>query len=349
MKALQIILLLLGGAAFGGILLVIADRRATPSTAASGTNMVVAVAGDHDQPGPAPAFPVETQGAIEAARRPMNDALPPRPVPPAPTPGMPSQPSMPVRTRTVEVVLPPTEITPSATGLTNATPLRRLGINDPFAVARERMVLEQLAGRNISNPAVLNAMRRVPRHQFVDSQSLSNSYVDMTLVLPDGVILETPYVIALTAVQLATQPGDRVLDVEPGTGYDAAVFSRLVKEVYVTESVLAERTRFNLECLGFTNNISVRLAEVAAGWPEAAPFDTIVFNYPLAQFPNALLNQLKPGGRVIIPAGPDGNLSVLRKSGTQLAVQFTLPVRPPPIPGNVVEMHVLPVRLRPSP
>ena len=327
MKAFQVTLLLVGGAAFAGILLVVSDRHAASSSSAPDANT----------------------NTLEAVRRPVNDALPPRPMPPAPAPGFSSQPSMPVRTRTVEVVLPPTEITPPAIGLTNATPLQRLGINDPFAVARERMVLEQLAGRNINNPAVLNAMRRVPRHQFVDSQSLSNSYVDMTLVLPDDVIMETPYVIAMTAVQLVTQPDDRVLDVEPGTGYDAAVFSHLVKEVYVTKSVLAERTCFDLERLGYTHNLFVRLAAVEQGWPEAAPFDTIVFNRPLAQFPESLLGQLKAGGQVIIPVSADGRLNVLKKFGARLVLQAALPARPPAIPGNQVEMHVMPVQIRPPP
>jgi protein-L-isoaspartate(D-aspartate) O-methyltransferase len=249
---------------------------------------------------------------------------------------------------------PPLALTPGVIPPANGlATLRRLQGGDQFADARERMVAEQLAGpgRGLANPAVLGAMRRVPRHQFVDARFLTNAYVDMPLPFPDGVVLETPYVIAVTADQLAAQPDDRVLDVEPGTAYEAAVFSLLVREVYVTESasVQAEGARVDLERLGYTNNVFVRQADVDQGWPETAPFDTIVFHGPLAQFPKSLLGQLKSGGRVIIPVSDDGKLRVLRKYGARLVLQNTLPVRPAPIPGNQVEMHVAPVLLRPAP
>jgi len=372
MKAMRVILLLVGGVAFGCILIALSDRLGTRADANAGTNVIAAVPQADTQPTPEPASPAVPQVTADAAGQPANDSapaemlpsalvtgvlqpLPGRPMPPVPVPAQ--RPPLPPRPRTLpqaQPIRPPLPFTPGIRPATDGRPpLRRLGLNDPFTVARERMVAGQLAGpgRGITNAAVLAAMRRVPRHRFVDAHCLTNAYVDMTLVFPNGVILETPYVIAVTAVQLAAQPGDRVLDVEPGTAYDAAVFSLLVREVYVTESVLmrAEGARINLERLGYTNNVLVRQADVAQGWPEAAPFDTIVFNGPLAQFPESLLFQLKPGGRVIIPVSDDGKLSVLKKYGAQLVLETTLPVRPPPIPGNQVEMHVLPVLLRPPP
>ena len=380
MKALQVILLLLGGVAFAGILITISDRLSPRADTNAGPNVVAAAPPADAQPATEPASPVEPQVATEAASQPTNDSapaevLPPAPVtgtlPPPPARGMPRArvpgrppeavpgqlPPMAPRPRlplVAQRTLPPISLTPGVSRATDGrAALLRLGGDDRFTAARERMVAEQLAGpgRGIANAAVLDAMRRVPRHQFVAAQCLTNAYVDMTLVLPDDVILETPYVIAVTAGQLAAQPDDRVLDVEPGTAYDAAVFSLLVREVYVTESVpmRAVGARINLERLGYTNNLFVRQADVAQGWPEAAPFDTIVFNAPLTQFTNSLLGQLKPGGRVIIPVSDDGKLSVLKKYGAQLVLQTTLPVRPPPIPGNQVEMHVLPMLLRPPP
>ncbi len=218
--------------------------------------------------------------------------------------------------------------------------MRRVSRADLYAAARERMVAEQLAGpgRGIAKPAVLEAMKTVERHNFVYAEWLTDSYVDKTLVFPGNVILETPYVIALTAEQLAAQPGDRVLDIEAGTDYDAAVFSLVVTNVYVTESLtyLADNATSNLQRLGFTNNLYVRQASVAQGWPEAAPFDVIVFNRPLTEFPNSLLGQLKSGGRLIIPVAEDGKLYLLNKFGGRLVLQTTLPARPTPIPGNQV-------------
>ena len=353
MKALRVIRLMLGGIAFAGVVITALDGLATPA-AADPTNAVDAVPDAFTPVVPEPAGPAEMQVTVQAARQQTNDSMPPGIFPPTPLPGQPMP--MPARPRLramplAQPIPPPLSTTPSVRRITNGFPIRRIRVDDRFAVARERMVTEQLAGRGIANAAVLDAMRRVPRHQFVYAEWLTNSYVDMTLVFRRGVVLETPYVIAVTAGQLADQPGDRVLEVEPGTGYDAAVFSQLVREVYVTESAAmqADGMRIDLERLGFTNNVFVGQADVAQGWPEAAPFDTIVFNPPLDQFPESLLFQLKPGGRVIIPVSGDGKLSVLKKFGAQLVLQTTLPVRPTPIPGNEVEMHLVPTLLRPPP
>jgi len=353
MKAVRAILLLLGGITLAGVAATVLDGFATPA-AADPTNAFDAVPGAPAPPAPEPAGPVEMQVTVEAARQQTNDSITSGIFPPTPAPGQPMP--MPARPRLraaplAQHIPPPLSTTPSARRTTNGFPIRRIGVDERFAAARERMVTEQLAGRGIANAAVLDAMRRVPRHQFVYAEGLTNSYADMTLVFRRGVILETPYVIAITAEQLADQPGDRVLEVEPGTGYDAAVYSLLVRGVYVTEpaAIQADRMRVNLERLGYTNNVFVGQADVAQGWPEAAPFDTIIFNRPLDQFPESLLFQLKPGGRVISPVSGDGKMSVLKKFGAQLVLQTTLPVRPTPIPGNEVEMHLVPTLLQPPP
>ena len=353
MKALRVSFLFLGGIAFAGVVVTALDGLATPAAAAP-TNVVNAVPDTPTPPVPESAGPAEMQVTVEAARQQTNDSMPPGIYPATPLPGQPMP--MPARPRPRALPLaqpmpPPLPTSPSVTRITNGLPIRRFGADDRFAAARERMVTEQLAGRGIANAAVLDAMRRVPRHQFVYAECLTNSYVDMTLVFRRGIILETPYVIAVTAEQLVARPEDRVLDVEPGTGYAAAVFSLLVKEVYVIASAAtqADGMRVNLERLGYTNNVFVGLADVAQGWPDAAPFDAIVFNRPLDQFPESLLAQLKSGGRVIIPVSDDGKMRVLTKFGAQLVLQTTQAVRPTPIPGNQVEMHLVPTLLRPPP
>jgi protein-L-isoaspartate(D-aspartate) O-methyltransferase len=356
MKAHQVILLLLGGMALAAIQTVGSENDAYSSAPASATNAGAAY-GPQDSDAVAPA---EQQIIIQAARQRATNSGSPRMMPPSMQSPEPRAPQMQVGeqgahgTRREALLLPSRPIPPTvmAGPSTNGLPtVRRSNTDALFAAARERMVAEQLAGRGIANAAVLDAMRTVPRHQFVYSEVLSNSYVDLTLVFSRTAALETPYVIAVTAEQLAAHPGDRILDVEAGAAYDAAVFSLLVKEVYVTEPLpsLAEGMRSNLERLGYTNNLFVQFARVNRGWPEAAPFDTIVFNYPLDQFPESLLDQLKPGGRLIIPVSDDGKMYLLTKTGAQLSLQKTLPVRPTPIPGNQLEIPSRPALLQPRP
>jgi protein-L-isoaspartate(D-aspartate) O-methyltransferase len=128
------------------------------------------------------------------------------------------------------------------------------------------------------------------------------------------------------------------LEVEAAPGYATAVYSRLVKQVYATQSIYASTLVVDLQTRGFTNNVFVRPADGGQGWPEATPFDTMIFNGPLDQVSEMLLAQLKSGGRLILPVTDAGKLCVLKKSGHQLVLQTPIPVRLAPIPDNQVSL-----------
>lgn len=210
------------------------------------------------------------------------------------------------------------------------------------AEAREKMVNEQLAapGRGIANQAVLDAMRKTPRNSFIPSEHLSESYEDKPVEIGYGRQMESPYVVATIAEQLAPKLTDRVLELGTGSGYQTAVLSQLVKEVYTVESfrILARRAEVDLQRMGFTNNISIRNGDIAAGWSEAAPFDAIVVN-GTNEVADAVMSQLKPGGRVILPVAEDGNLRVVQKQGGNPVVLATRPVRPTPVAGNKLSVE----------
>src|SRR5450759_3713631 len=186
---------------------------------------------------------------------------------------------------------------------------------DPFAAARKRMVQEQLSGMA---PRILAAMSKVPRHEFVPELSRSLSYEDMPLPIGYGQTISQPYIVALMTGQLDPKPTDRVLEIGTGSGYQAAVLAQLVAEVYTIEIIepLAQRAGADLKRLGYTN-IQVRAGDGYKGWPEAAPFDAIIVTCAPEKVPPPLVEQLKDGGRMIIPIGPgwDQNMVLLRKNG----------------------------------
>jgi len=210
---------------------------------------------------------------------------------------------------------------------------------DPFAAARNGMVRDQLSGsgRAITNGRVLTAMRKVPRHEFVPEQYRSHAYGDGPLPIGYGQTISQPYVVAFMTEQLAPKSTDRVLEIGTGSGYQAAVLAELVSEVYTVEIVepLARRAETDLRRLGYTN-VTVRAGDGYKGWPEAAPFDAIIVTCAPENVPQPLVEQLKDGGRMIIPIGPSGNqeLVLLRKQGTRLEKRATLPVRFVPMTGE---------------
>lgn len=204
--------------------------------------------------------------------------------------------------------------------------------DEPFYVARQRMVAEQLAapGRDITNARVLAAMGKVPRHEFVPESRRSQSYEDCPLPIGHEQTISQPYVVAFMTEQLEPKPGDRVLEVGTGSGYQAAVLAELVAEVYTIEIIedLAARAAVDLKRLGYTN-VHVRAGDGYQGWPEAAPFDAIIVTCAPEKVPQPLVEQLKDGGRMIIPVGPIWNqeLLLLRKRGDKLDQHAVLPVR----------------------
>jgi protein-L-isoaspartate(D-aspartate) O-methyltransferase len=209
---------------------------------------------------------------------------------------------------------------------------------DLFADARKGMVRDQLSGpgRSITNSRVLAVMGQVPRHEFVPERYRSQTYEDRPLPIGYDQTISQPYIVAFMTEQLHPEPTDRVLEIGTGSGYQAAVLAGLVSEVYSMEIVepLARRAKTDLKRLGYTN-VTVRAGDGYKGWPEAAPFDAIIVTCAPEKVPQPLVEQLKDGGRMIIPVGPAGNqeLVLLRKRRTRLETQAVLPVRFVPMTG----------------
>jgi protein-L-isoaspartate(D-aspartate) O-methyltransferase len=211
---------------------------------------------------------------------------------------------------------------------------------DEFAVLRRRMVIEQLTapGRDIKNPRVLEAIGAVPRHEFVPTSVQNFAYSDEPLPIGYGQTISQPFIVAFMTEQLDPKPTDRILEIGTGSGYQAAILSRLVAEVYTIEIIvpLAKRAEADLKRLGY-NNVQVLAGDGYKGWPEHAPFDGIIVTCAPDHVPQPLVDQLKDGGRMIIPVGPpdDQQLYLLRKRGAKLEQQAVLPVRFVPMTGGL--------------
>lgn len=168
---------------------------------------------------------------------------------------------------------------------------------------RDAMVATQVAARGVRDARVLAALRKVPRHEFVPQHLQAEAYDDGPLPIGQGQTISQPYIVALMTEAVDVQPGDRVLDVGTGSGYQAAVLAQLTPQVWSLEIVpeLAQAARERLARLGYA--VEVRTGDGWAGWPEHAPFDAIVLAAAPEQVPPALLGQLAPGGRLCLPVG----------------------------------------------
>ncbi len=184
--------------------------------------------------------------------------------------------------------------------------LGRNQAEDPggYAVAREKMVREQLVARGVRDARVLDAMGSVPRHEFVPSDRRDQAYEDRPLSIGHGQTISQPYMVAVMSELAELTPGEKVLEVGTGSGYQAAVLAALDVEVYSIEIVkpLAEQARATLERVGFPK-VQLRHGDGYRGWPEHAPFDAIVVTAAPAEVPEPLVEQLAVGGRLVIPVG----------------------------------------------
>ena len=213
---------------------------------------------------------------------------------------------------------------------------------DAFEAAREAMVQRQLVARDIDDARVLEAMRKVPRHRFVPEEHEAHAYLDQPLPIGYDQTISQPYIVALMTQLARPVEGDRVLEVGTGSGYQAAVLGELVAEVYSIEIVapLAERATRVLGELGY-DNVHVRSGDGYAGWPEHAPFDAIVVTAAPERIPAPLLEQLAPGGRLVIPVGPmhsTQQLRVVEKDAQgRLHERSVSPVRFVPLTGEAAD------------
>jgi protein-L-isoaspartate(D-aspartate) O-methyltransferase len=206
-----------------------------------------------------------------------------------------------------------------------------------FHSERLRMVEEQIHCRGIDDPAVLAALSRVPRHLFVPGAGSPEAYADTPLPIGYGQTISQPYIVALMSSLLAVKPGDRVLEIGTGSGYQAAVLAELGAEVWTLEIVepLGEQARQTLAGLGY-RNVHVRVGDGYRGWPEQAPFDGIIVTAAPPQIPKPLLDQVKAGGHIVLPVGETWqDLLVLTKRPDGAFDQRTvLPVRFVPMTGE---------------
>ena len=194
------------------------------------------------------------------------------------------------------------------------------GEPDPLAAARRRMVERHLAERGIKDPRVLEAFRTVPQHRFVPPEVQRLAYEDESIPIGEGQTITPPFDVAFMTEALAPRPTDRVYEVGTGSGYPPAILSRLVREVYSVEihAPLGRRAAAVLKDLGYTN-VHTRVGDGYAGWPEAAPFDAIIVTCAPEKVPPPLVEQLKDGGRMVIPLGDRYNQTVYlleKRAGT---------------------------------
>ncbi len=210
---------------------------------------------------------------------------------------------------------------------------------DQFAELRRRMVRDQLEGRDIRDALVIRAMSKVPRHLFVPPGIINAAYDDTALPLTHGQTISQPYIVAYMTQALGLEGGEKVLEIGTGSGYQAAVLAEIAGEVYTIE-ILPELALHAKEVLGDLGyrNIHFRTGDGYLGWPEQAPFDAIIVTAAPDHVPQPLEDQLKRGGRMIIPVGRvEQKLLVIEKGDTGTTRRSSIPVRFVPMTGKALQ------------
>jgi protein-L-isoaspartate(D-aspartate) O-methyltransferase len=232
----------------------------------------------------------------------------------------------------------PTE-RPSLPPVATPTPLITLSPElETYRRARQRMVDSQIRGRGVGDEAVLSAMLTVPRHEFVPEEFLDQAYADHPLPIGYGQTISQPYIVALMTELLEIEPGDKVLEVGTGSGYQAAILAQLTDQVYSIEIIeeLATQAETRLQQLGYTQ-VHVLSADGYYGWEEHAPFDAVIVTCAPDHVPQPLVRQLKDGGRMVIPVGPPGgyqSLWLIVRQGEDVQMTNMGPVAFVPLTGE---------------
>jgi protein-L-isoaspartate(D-aspartate) O-methyltransferase len=207
---------------------------------------------------------------------------------------------------------------------------------DRYAQLRESMVTEQIARRGITDRLVLSAMAKTRRHEFVPDDMKINAYEDTPLPIGENQTISQPYIVALMTELLRLKGGEKVLEIGTGSGYQAAILAEIAKEVYTIEIMkpLADGARERLNQLRY-RNITVRYGDGYKGWKEHAPFDGIIVTAAPDHIPQPLIDQLKIGGRMVIPVGSMfQELKLLAKTGKGMVEKNIVPVKFVPMTGE---------------
>lgn len=197
-------------------------------------------------------------------------------------------------------------------------------LSDPFLSLRQKMVELQIAARGVRNPRVLKAFAEVPRHEFVSEEYRIQAYEDYPLPIGQDQTISQPFIVALMVAALQISPTDNLLEIGTGSGYQTAILAKLAKHVYSVERwwQLADSAKIVMDRLGY-HNATVVTGDGSRGLPEYAPYDAIVVSAAVQQIPQALIDQLKDDGRMIIPVGSTGiqQLQLIQKTNGKVNVQ----------------------------
>lgn len=211
------------------------------------------------------------------------------------------------------------------------------GADSLYHLRRQKMVDNQIIARGIADKNVIEAMRRIPRHLFVPKEERERAYSDGPLPIGHSQTISQPYIVAIMTELLGIDSTSKVLEIGTGSGYQAAVLGEIADSVYTIEIVapLAEKAAEILDSLGY-KNIFVRAGDGYQGWPESAPFDAVIVTAAAPKIPQPLIDQLKTGGRLVIPVGDlSQELYLVTKNEVGIVKQSIIPVRFVPMTGEV--------------